>query len=658
MILEEIVLHNFGLYRGRQSISLAPTQAGKPIILFGGLNGRGKTTLLDAVHLSLYGKRAQCSNRGKMSYPDFLKKCIHQGVPAHEGASLELQFSHHQEGLKHTYRVKRSWWVTERGGLQDRLEVFFDGIHDELLTESWDERVEEFIPLGVATLFFFDGEKIEQLAEPEHAAKQLHTAIHTLLGLELLDRLDGDLVVLARRQKTALADEKSLQKIEQAKAELLTSQQTLGKLTSDLGEANNSLTAATRNLRDAEDKFRFAGGELYEQQRATEQEKSKIDSQIMAVEKQLREIAAGVSPLMLVEDLLVSVAEQAQREEELAIKDRLRQRDERILQAILEQEKDISKKWFNALKASMEKDWHVDSSSEPYLELSRKGQQQLNYLLEHEFPALREQKAHLHHELDRLREVQLVLERKLASVPVQEQIINLMQERERARGAADSYKEVKQKLELEIERTARAVDEHEAKLATLLDKQLEARHEEDAKARIVKHSERVRLTLDAFKQRVVQRHIERIELFVLESLQHLYQKKNLIQAVHIDPQSFQVSLRSVDGEEVSMERLSAGERQLLATSLLWGLARAASRPLPMIIDTPLGRLDSQHRQSLTEHYFPSASHQVLLLSTDEEINGEVLNELLPSISRQYLLQYNMKKEYTQVVEGYFKQTKE
>ena len=107
------------------------------------------------------------------------------------------------------------------------------------------------------------------------------------------------------------------------------------------------------------------------------------------------------------------------------------------------------------------------------------------------------------------------------------------------------------------------------------------------------------------------------------------------------------------GKVVRPDRLSAGERQLLAVSLLWGLAKASRRALPAVIDTPLGRLDSTHRRHLVKRYFPFASHQVLLLSTDEEIRGEYLDESRPSVGRSYLLQYDETAHSTEIVEGYF-----
>jgi DNA sulfur modification protein DndD len=79
MIFLELVLQNFGPYAGKQIINLNPQideDNTRPIILLGGMNGGGKTTLIDAIRLALYGQRAQCSTRGNLSYSDFLTQCV------------------------------------------------------------------------------------------------------------------------------------------------------------------------------------------------------------------------------------------------------------------------------------------------------------------------------------------------------------------------------------------------------------------------------------------------------------------------------------------------------------------------------------------------------------------------------------------------------
>ncbi len=171
--------------------------------------------------------------------------------------------------------------------------------------------------------------------------------------------------------------------------------------------------------------------------------------------------------------------------------------------------------------------------------------------------------------------------------------------------------------------------------------------------RILVHSSRVKLTLEEFKHRILLKHVERIETLVLESLRLLFQKQTLISGVKINPGTLELSLLSETGEQIPVERLSAGERQLLAVSLLWGLGKASGRTLPTIIDTPLGRLDSQHRIRLVEQYFPQASHQVILLSTDEEINGSYLQTLLPKISKTYLIDYSEVSRSSSISTKYF-----
>ena len=152
---------------------------------------------------------------------------------------------------------------------------------------------------------------------------------------------------------------------------------------------------------------------------------------------------------------------------------------------------------------------------------------------------------------------------------------------------------------------------------------------------------------------VIRRHLARIEALVLDSFQQLLRKKTLVASLRIDPESFQLALTGRDGNPLPPDRLSAGERQLLATSVLWGLARASGRPLPTVIDTPLGRLDSSHRRRLVTHYFPLASHQVILLSTDEEIAGGYFEALKPYIGRVYHLKFDEERATTSVEPGYF-----
>jgi DNA sulfur modification protein DndD len=172
---------------------------------------------------------------------------------------------------------------------------------------------------------------------------------------------------------------------------------------------------------------------------------------------------------------------------------------------------------------------------------------------------------------------------------------------------------------------------------------------------VLRHSQKVEETLSKFKQAMISRHLNRLEALVLDSFIQLLRKKALVSELSINPQTFDLELKNKNGEVITPDRLSAGERQLLAISVLWGLARASGRPLPMIVDTPLGRLDSSHRKRLVSHYFPHASHQVILLSTDEEISGRYYQSLMPFVGRSYQLVHDEELGGTTVKLGYFEE---
>ena len=112
MVIERLVLENVGVFAGRNTLELLPPSTAKPIILIGGLNGGGKTTLLEAIHLCLYGRNASWSHRSRQSYLDYLGSLInHQADPA-AGAHVEIQFNRMIDGHPMRYTLTRAWRVT------------------------------------------------------------------------------------------------------------------------------------------------------------------------------------------------------------------------------------------------------------------------------------------------------------------------------------------------------------------------------------------------------------------------------------------------------------------------------------------------------------------------------------------------------------------
>ena len=140
---------------------------------------------------------------------------------------------------------------------------------------------------------------------------------------------------------------------------------------------------------------------------------------------------------------------------------------------------------------------------------------------------------------------------------------------------------------------------------------------------------------------------------IAECFNYLIRKDAFVEDVAINPETFEVTLFDKNENPIKKDELSSGEKQLFAISVLWALAKSSGRELPVIIDTPLGRLDSDHRVNLVKHYFPNAAHQVIILSTDTEVDKGLFKELEPSVSHCYHLKYNKTETRTSPTEGYF-----
>lgn len=656
MILETIILENYGAYGGRQEANLTPEE-GKPIILFGGMNGGGKTTLLDAVQLAFYGSKARISNRGKLGYKDYLRESIHRGCDPGEGAGITIRFRRVIDGDTRNFELQRSWREGVKG-IEETIRVLRDGLPDDIFTEHWDEAIEAYLPSSIAHLFFFDGEQIKDLAEGGHAAEILGTAIHSLLGLDLVDRLENDLKVFERRKKAEGLDPESANKLAQARGELEEIDREQEKAAMSEGALVNEAGRLAKDLRTKEELFRSEGGELYLRRKELEDDLAELKTKKAANETQFRELMAGPLPLLLVGNLLAEVELTVRHETEIKrarmLQEVLEARDAEVLDA-LKVEK-VSSQPLSSIARILEED-----------RISRAGLAQEQLILNADdtlapqiahlrgtvLPTAEQQALNFSAEITSLDEKIARLECELERVPTAERIADVQQEMETVRKVHQA-----KLAELEVIKVRRQALQRqrlmaEARLDRIGENDVNVQFSEDGRLRMLKHSQKVRGTLGRFRTRIVQRHTDNMEVLMLESFRKLLRKKELVSGLKINPETFEATLAGRDGKPLPFERLSAGEKQLLATSLLWGLARASGRPMPTIIDTPLGRLDSSHRKHLIESYFPNASHQVLLLSTDEEIVGSYYKELKPFITRTYLLEHNEEAGLTNIKRGYF-----
>lgn len=202
MIIKKLELHNFGVYAGDNRFLF---EGNKPIVLVGGMNGRGKTTFLEAVLLALYGSNSFAYSESEYrSYSQYLRSFVNRNADDKE-CSVELKFEI-DNGIKENYVVKRKWDVLTKK-TKEEIFVYKDGEFNEFLTNNWPMFVENILPSALSSFFFFDGEKIAEMAV-DSTNVQLKNAIRSMLGINVLDVLENDILRNLKKVSKQDADNK------------------------------------------------------------------------------------------------------------------------------------------------------------------------------------------------------------------------------------------------------------------------------------------------------------------------------------------------------------------------------------------------------------------------------------------------------------------
>ncbi|MDD3472941.1 MAG: DNA sulfur modification protein DndD, partial [Syntrophaceae bacterium] len=396
MIFEEITLENFATYKGHHSISLSPSSPDKPVILIGGENGCGKTTLLDAFQLVLFGAAAQCSNRGKLPYETYLERCINRDTPPEDGASIKLAFHFYYAGEKKSYRIERVWFRKGKK-IQEQFWAYHmvngDLKYERTLSDNWLDYVESFFPSQVAPFFLFDGEKIESLADFEKSGHLIHSAIQSLLGLNLVNQLDSDLQLLEKRKYKELASTEENNKLDSLENEISAIRIRISELRTDELKLKDKINQNNKQLESVDLLFRQEGGDLYIKRASLEEKFTYRQKELSNYENRLRDIAAGSVPLLMVQHLLEGIRYQADIEEkahrEQLICKSLLERDQSILSILSSgyAAPNLISEVTNFLNDDIERRSKA-ASVDCYLNLGNDGVQSLRSLLDNELPAL------------------------------------------------------------------------------------------------------------------------------------------------------------------------------------------------------------------------------------------------------------------------------
>jgi len=653
MIFENLLINNFGVYSGKQNFDLS-TKEKKPVILIGALNGSGKTTFLQAIDFVLYGKFSNFFYSQKLSYENFLKKNINKNN-YDEGAQVELIFFRKYKGKNEKFKISRNWKAIGKK-IKEEFFVFIDDVYDEDITKDWDNFVDQILPSRVASLFFFDGEKIEQLADLEQSKGVLKKAINSLLGLEIVDQLNIDVDEFQKRSVLQLKTNEEKKNINKLKKEVDGFEDRIKEIDESIVKVEDELAKKAYDIRELNVELSQKGISYYEKKQEYEKELQVIDEKRNEISDELVKLASGDLPLLVVKKELAVMVEQSKSLLENQNKTDSQKKTNDLIDSIssfvLKNSKD-DKFTKNFEKFVSDKKINETTILDNENLLPNLNYQDLNSLLNHNLDTAEKDIKKKINTINKLEEEYEKISQLINKIPTDDEIkplINKLKEHKKDEAKLTTKKNI-------LDEQRGQINGPLIKINIELKKEYEKKTSQDLvnldKKRFVDYSVRIKDVLSTFHVKALDFHIKRLEKLILECFKSLHRKKDFIKSIKIDTSTFDLQIFEAKNVQVDTDILSAGERQLLAVAILWGLAKASSSAAPTVIDTPLGRLDSEHRLNLVEQYFPTASKQVILLSTDEEINQKYHKYMKPYLARSYKIEYDEKINGSKSTLGYF-----
>ena len=655
MIIKNVQLHNYGPFKGSHSIDLALPSI-KRVTLIGGLNGSGKTSIFEGIQLCLFGAQSNLhkENRRAHSYSKFLEAKVNRDTPNNTRCAINLTLNLSDDtDIAEDIILERSWTKTTKG-TKESFEVTRNGMVDVVLSENWIEFISTIISPALSKLFLFDGEKILKYAEPAETSKLLIQGIETLIGADLITNLEEDLALLKKNIiKDTSPDLQS--ELSETEDEINDVKKQLKKDESKLIKLKEKNDITQKEYEDLETKFRAKGIKSFEKIEKLEAEVIDLKTQITLLEKEQVNIASGVMPLKLVKNNILAIrksAEDSLNQSELNLKiDAWAKRDKFVMKSLGDLPKAKADKLKKLLDESLNKEKEqIKNTGVSFVESKVFELDALDELIDEDYKQYKSNKK----ELNKLRLNLESLEKAILRAPDDNNAKSMLLNRD------DLIKKISV-AEAEISQLTDSIKSSEIRLLSLegrykkqFDEKIDALQSSSIQKSQLQKIKVAEKNLASFKKRIVDGSIDSFEAQIATKFQFLNRKDSLIDSIQIDKETYMIEAVNKDKKVIGLEDLSAGERQLLAISILWSLSEVSKINVPVVIDTPLGRLDSKHREQLITKYFPQAGSQTIILSTDEEIIGKYYKSLKPYIGNEYLCDENKKTKTGRIVEGYFK----
>lgn len=711
MKINKVVLYNFNSYEGFNEFDFSSKSEKKNIALIGGKNGAGKTSLFSAIKIALYGPLSFGYVGVNPVYISKIKDCINSESFQNDIVEswVQLSISLMIEREVREYEITRKWNYTKQK-LEEHYFVKTDGnILDEQELSYFQNYLQGVLPPDLFKFFLFDGEEVGSIFSTSAYNTYIKNAVYKLCGLDTFEIIRKYTTGYAG--KAAGSDEEvAHEEYEQLRTQVEELEQSSLELEAKTQEYEQDLERIETELIEVETAFKKAGGisETERQkllQELSEEERAKTESLT-----KIKLFVEGLMPFFILRDFTADVSKQLELEEQSNIYGYILQKlDKTELEEVLASKQDVNDETVNTLMEFLTKKFKpkgFKEGSKPLHDLSKEDIGHVNAMISgvesFDVDAMVELIQKRKNALDRTMEINRILKSAMADEDARkykEKENSLLKEKEEA---TKGLYETKMQL-TEIKDRVASVTQQRDHALQMLKSNAQNRHVFELSSGIANMMSSVLVD----KTESIKRKLEEL---IVEKLTKIYRKNNLITHIEVDDDfqfnlyqdarysatellhlvknlgkeaffveigqkgmqqlldqceanslaEIQVFLESYDARKkldlykrIDISRLSKGERQIFILSLYWAIIELSGQDIPFVIDTPYARIDANHRKEISQKFFPNISKQVIILSTDEEINEEYYALLKPYISKEYLLLNDESQNKTSVEKRYF-----
>ena len=702
MYISKIELRDWKAYESAEFNFPAPVpkengKSGKNIVLIGAKNGFGKTSLYQAIILCLFGRDgmplisgsifAESENVSEQPYKEFLEEAWHNGARANGrySCSVKIEFI----GDEGPVEISRVWHFTEHGKfqIQDESVQIFKGnerqavgpdkkpyygpklSHQQRIDWYRDYIAQTLMPRSIASFFVFDGEQVLVLANRDKK-DQVKLGIDGLLGIPELRILVKNLTDYSKQRQNSVpkvtnesadATEKELKKLENERDK---SVKAFGDISPQLSEAEDErkqiIEEFVRLGVGDQDRSKQQYERLAEHETAikrSSEQLTKLLSEDVALALSGAKLRARLKGRLESENIRSnweSGKQQGDGRIENFLQDMDQKMDDIVPPVSDRQQVDV----LDIARNSWEKLWNPPPAgcAEEYLH---------EYLGAHE----RNLVINMLNAQDSLGAAEIfdllgsIAEHEIRRNRIRDELARIKP----VQSAVNEKRKKLEELNSKIERLGKETDRLTRKRRGL-DGQVDAKEKElmrmvsardnaQPAIRRAKRARAVAAMVDGIVDKAIPTQIGRISDAMTEAYISMAHKKDLIQRIEVDTHG-DVKLLDGAGRDVRGNDLSAGEKQIFTQSLLSAVSTVSNRAFPVVVDTPLSRLDQEHRKGVLEH-LARRDEQVILLSTNTEVVGQYLEAIRSNISVTYLVENESDDDIRRstVTEGYFPESK-